>query len=746
METENLKPAAAIPGQQIQFSNDEGEGLAVGEVIAVVMEHRWLVAIVTSVAVLLGAAWIVIAKPVYKAEGLLQVEEKGGGGMSAALKDLQPLLGDSTTVSAEQEILTSRMVLGRVISRLKLDIEVRPKTFPIIGSAIARRYQGSEPNSPVLGFSSYAWGGEVLQVDTLEVPRSAEDQSLLLVAGENGGFELFDEDDVSLARGAVGERVTSGKFSIFVSQMIARPGTEFVLIRRSNESAVDLMRTNFMVRERGKKSGILETSLTGPDREKISLVLDEVLKTYVRQNVERRSAEAENTLKFLETQLPALKREMDAAEAAYNTYRQSRGSLDLNLETQSVLQSLVEVDNQIVALKQERDELRQSFTAQHPRVQAVDQRLQRLTERRGQFDADVNKLPDTQQKVLRLARDVEVSTTLYTDLLNTAQQLKVSKAGTVGDVRIIDAAAVSRQPVGLKAPIKLIIAALLGLIASLVAIWVKRSLRVVIEDPEVIESQLGLPVYATIPHSEDEVKIFTRARKAKGPGELLAVTKPEDDAIESLRGLRTTIHFALMDAPHNSILITGSSPGLGKSFISKNLGVVLAQTGSRVAIIDADLRRGHINKEFGLRREIGVSEYVAGTVRLEDIVKPTSLPNLWVVTTGQIPPNPSELLMHLRFEQLLQELGEKFDTLIVDAPPILAVSDAAIIGRLTGATLMVARSGRHPVAELEQAIKRLNHSGVQVKGFVFNDLNTDRQRYRYGYKGYVYRYSYTEKT
>lgn len=742
MENDNLKSKAIIPGQQIATGAEEAEGLAIGEIIAVAMEYRWLIAVITAISVLLGGGYLFVVKPVYKADGLLQVEEKGGGGMSAALKDLQPLLGDSTTVSAEQEILTSRMVLGRVISRLKLDIEVQPKSFPVIGSAIARRYKGSEPNSPLFGLSSYAWGGETLQVDALEVPRNAEDKPLVLTVGENGSFELYDEENDTFLRGEVGNRATAGKFSIFVSNLVARPGTRFILIRRSTESAVELMRKNFSVKERGKKSGILETSLTGSDQEKIGVVLDDILKTYVRQNVERRSAEAENTLKFLETQLPALKREMDAAEAAYNAYRQSRGSLDLNLETQSVLQSLVEVDNQIVALKQERDELRQNFTAEHPRVQAVDQRLQRLRERRSQFDSEVNKLPDTQQKVLRLARDVEVSTTLYTDLVNTAQQLKVSKAGTVGDVRILDQAAVSREPVGLKAPVVLAVAALLGMLASLGAVWVVRSLRVVVEDPETIETQLGLPVYATIPHSPEEAAIVRRSKGGKGGGELLAVRNPEDDAVESLRGLRTTIHFALMDAPHNSLLITGSSPGLGKSFISKNLGAVLANAGQRIVIIDADLRKGHINKEFGLRRETGVSEFVAGSVSFEDVVKPTSVPNLWVVTTGQIPPNPSELLMHSRFEQLLNQLGEQFDMLIVDAPPILAVSDAAIIGRMTGATLMVARAGCHPIAELEQSVKRLNHAGVQVRGFVFNDLNTDRQRYRYGYKGYVYKYSY----
>ena len=740
MENDTLKSKALIPGQQIATGAEDEQGLAIGEIIAVVMEYRWLIAAITAFCILLGVGFVFVQKPVYKADGLLQVEEKGGGGISA-LKELQPLMGDSTTVSAEQEILTSRMVLGRVINRLKLDIAVQPKTFPVIGSAIARRYKGSEPNSPLFGLDSYAWGGETLQVDALDVPRSAEDKPLILTVGENGSFKLFDETNELALEGSVGTRATAGKFSIFVSNLVARPGTRFVVVRHSTESAIATLRQGFSVKERGKKSGILEATLIGPDQEKITIILDDILKTYVRQNVERRSAEAENTLKFLETQLPTLKREMDAAEAAYNAYRQSRGSLDLNLETQSVLQSLVEVDNQIVALRQERDELRQSFTAEHPRVQAVDQRLQRLKERRGQFDADVNKLPDTQQKVLRLARDVEVSTTLYTNLVNTAQQLKVSKAGTVGDVRILDQAAVSRRAVGMAAPVVLAVAALLGLIASLVVVWVVRSLRVVVEDPETIESQLGLPVYATIPHSSEEAAIVRRSKTAR-VGELLAIRNPEDDAIESLRGLRTTIHFALMDAPHNSLLITGSSPGLGKSFISKNLGAVLANAGQRIVIIDADLRKGHINKEFGLRRETGVSEYVAGSVKLEDIVKPTSVPNLWVVTTGQIPPNPSELLMHQRFEQMLEQLGAQFDTLIVDAPPILAVADAAIIARMTGATLMVARAGRHPIAELEQSVKRLNHAGVQVKGFVFNDLNTDRQRYRYGYKGYVYRYSY----
>lgn len=738
----DFAPPVQAFGAAPKSVQDDDDGIALGEIIATLIDYRWLIAAITLLALTLGLFFVFFSVPVYRADGLLQVEEKTAG--TGLLKDLQPLLGEDTTVSAELEILASRMVLGRVVDKLKLDIAAAPRTFPLIGKTIARRYQEQEPNDAWLGFSSYAWGGESIQVDSLDVPESYLDEPLLLIAGDAGAFSVIDDDGAVVLEGKTGVRASTNGFSIFIAQLKARPGTQFKLMKRSSELAIDEVRKQYSAKERGKKSGVIELSLLGQDSNRIVSILDEILNTYLRQNVERRSAEAEKTLKFLETQLPAIKLQVDAAEAAYNNYRQSRGSLDLSLETQGVLKSVVEIEDAALKLKQEREELRQRFTSEHPTLQAMDAKLARLNERRKQFENEVSKLPDTQQTVLRLARDVEVSTKLYTELLNTAQQLKVSKAGTVGDVRIIDTAAVSRTPVGAKPILILAIALLLGLLTSLLVIWILRALRVVVEDPETIEAQLGLPVYATVPHSKAELALSRRLKGGLGIGELLAVTHPEDDAVESLRSLRTTLHFALLDQQRNSLLITGSSPGLGKSFISKNLGAVLAQLGKRIVIIDADLRRGHINKEFGLPREVGISEYIADQAKLTEIIKPTSIANLSIVTTGQIPPNPSELLMHPRFETLLNDLAKRFDTIIIDAPPILAVSDAAIIGRHVGATLIVARAGKHPIQELEQAVKRLNQAGVHVKGFVFNDLDTERQRYRYGYKGYVYRYSYNK--
>ncbi len=731
-------PAVNAPHPGFDDSDDE---INLGEILATLLENKWLIVAVTTFAIFLGAAFLYVATPIYRADALLQVEDSKSSGLTA-LKELQPLLGESVSVAAQMEILKSRMILGRVVNQLKLDIIAQPKYFPVFGEAIARRHAGEDIAAPLFGLTDYAWGGERVRLESLQVPRNRIGEPLTLVAGENGAYRVYDADDVMLLEGMLDQPAEAGEYRMFVSELVARPGTRFTLVKVAEQDAINALRDNFNVKERAKQSGVLEATLEGADAALIARVLDDILNSYVRQNVEFRSAEAENTLKFLETQLPVLKAQVDAAEAAFNNYRQSRGSVDLTLETKGVLDSVVTFEKEIISLQQQREELRQRYTPEHPRIQAIDAQLARLNAKRSQSERAVATLPATQQQILRLQRDVEVSNKLYTELLNSAQQLRVSKAGTVGDARIIDSAVVSSKPVAPKGVMILAVALLAGLLASLVLIWIIRSLRVRVEDPDKIEKTLGLPVYATVPHSPAEVALARDIKHGKRRGELLAIDFPDDSAVESLRGLRTTIHFALLDAAKGSLLITGPSPGIGKSFVSKNLGAVLAQSGKKVAIIDADLRRGHVHREFDMKREIGVSEFVSGSAKLSDIVKPTKVEGLAVVTTGQRPPNPSELLMHPNFAELLEQLGGLFDILIVDAPPILAVSDAAIIGRHTGATLMVARAGKHPIREIEQAVKRLAQAGVPVKGFVFNDMDVVRQKYRYGYHGYVYQYTY----
>ncbi|MBA3755959.1 MAG: polysaccharide biosynthesis tyrosine autokinase, partial [Nitrosomonas sp.] len=292
------------------------------------------------------------------------------------------------------------------------------------------------------------------------------------------------------------------------------------------------------------------------------------------------------------------------------------------------------------------------------------------------------------------------------------------------------------------------VAFVLGLFLGVVAVFVRKSLLRGIEDPDLIEKQLHIPVYATISHSKNQEllnKELSEPYKSirRNRPVLLTLRNKEDVAIESLRSLRTTIHFSLLEAQNNIIVISGPSPGVGKTFVASNLAAVMADAGKKILLIDADMRKGAINKMFGVKREDGLSEIILNNLSVQDATRKIPLVNFDFISTGTIPPNPSELLLHERFGQLLEGFTQQYDLIIIDSPPILAVTDAAIIARMAGASFMVIKAGMHTKRELEQSIRRFSQSGVTIKGIIFNDMPQSSSRYGYGYK-YVYQYSYNK--
>jgi tyrosine-protein kinase Etk/Wzc len=730
-------------------SQDDDE-IELGELFATLVDNKWLIAFITLVVLTIGTAKALLDKPVYKVDAMLQVEENSPS--LGALDAVTDLMESKVPVEAEIELIKSRLILRAAVKNLNLEIIAKPKYFPVIGNAVARRFQqhneGGEVSSPLFGQPGYAWGGESIQVETFTVPPNWIGEKLILIAGKQGHFRLMYEDELVL-EGEVGELASKQledkqqSVTLFVSQLKSRPDTQFILMRQSESEAIDLLKENITVTEKGKKTGILELAMESTNPDSALQTLNEVANIYVRQNVEQKSAEAQKTLEFLEKQLPLLKGQLEAATTALNDYRTRHGSIDLELETQSVLKGVVEIQTQITLLQQKRDEQRQKFTESHPSIVAIDKQIARLQGQMNSNDDKIEVLPETQQVILRLARDVQVNTELYTTLLNNAQTLRVSKAGTVGNVRIIDYAVLPAEPIKPKKTLIIAISLILGLILGVATAFIRKSLHRGVEDPDLIEKQLNIPVYATIPHSAQQQKINIKLRKNQQRSDevsILALQNNDDLAIESLRSLRTTLHFAFLEARNNIIMITGPSPGVGKSFVSINLATVLAEAGKKILLIDGDLRKGFINKTLGVSREQGLSEFISNTITLDVAIHKIPTANFDFIATGAIPPNPSELLLHERFGIFLENISKHYDHVIIDSPPILAVTDAAIIGRMTSATLMVIRAGQHPMRELEQSTKRLLQAGVDIKGIVFNDVPESSSRYGYG--KYVYQYSY----
>ncbi|RMO53865.1 hypothetical protein ALQ38_01453 [Pseudomonas marginalis pv. marginalis] len=315
------------------------------------------------------------------------------------------------------------------------------------------------------------------------------------------------------------------------------------------------------------------------------------------------------------------------------------------------------------------------------------------------------------------------------------------RAGTVGNVRLIDSADANlAKPVEPRKIIVVLLAMLLGGMLSVGLVLVRSLLNRGLETPDGIE-KLGLPVYASIPFSLLQKAEEVNAAKSRSAApSLLALNHPQDLVMEAMRSLRTSLHFAMLESKNNRLMITGPSPEVGKTFVSANLAAIIAQAGQRVLLIDADMRKGYLHKMLGKVVEAGLSDLLVKRCDLHEAIQPTQIERFDFIGRGQIPPNPSELLMHPNFVALLAEVSERYDLVIIDTPPLLAVTDAAIIGRQVGTSLLVTRFGVNSAKEIELTLRRFHQNGIELKGAIFNGVEKRRSA-SYGYGDYGY-YSY----
>jgi len=716
------------------------------ELLGVLIDRKWSIIGTTALFFVIGAAYALLASPVYQAQSMVQVESKVPA--IPGISDLASM-GGTTSAAATTEValLTSRTVIGTAVDQLQLDTVVAPRRFPLVGEYFARKFKPETPKElapPRFGASSYGWGGESLKIHRLDVPAQMIGVPLVLQAGANGSFVLYDADDEEILRGQAGKPAEGRGVTLEVVALQANPDTRFDVVKLRRFDVVSSLQQAVQAVEQGKESGILELTYENEDPLMAEAVIARVADAYVRQNVERSSAEAASQLDFVKEQLPIVRRQVEQAQVAMTAYQSKANSVDITMQTKGLLDQEVAVEASIQQLRLKQAEMDRSFTREHPAYRALLSQISSLEGRKVGFQRQVGQLPDTQQELLRLTRDLQVSNEMYTALLNQAQQLDVARAGAVGNVRIVDPAAVDiAHPVKPRKSLIVAIATLLGAFLATAFVFLQRMLNPGIEDPAQIE-ELGLPVYAAIPLSVSTALPKLRKGKhgtrviADGRQHLLAIGSPADPTVEALRSLRTSLHFAMLEAKNNILTISGPRPGVGKTFVSSNLGAVIAQAGQRVLVIDADMRKGTLHKLLGISHQNGLSDVLGGKLALEAAIHPVpGLENMHYMVRGDIPPNPAELLMHPRFQQMLESLSAQYDLVIVDTPPILAVTDAALVATHAGSSLLVTRFGVNQAKEILLTLQRFEQNGVQIKGAIFNAVEKRATGYySYGYYEY----------
>lgn len=710
----------------------ESDEIDLGRFLGELIDHRKIIISITSFITLLMLIYILFSTPIYQADALIQVEQKQG---NAILNSISQVLPNSQPQSSpEISLLQSRMILGKTVDDLNLQTRVEKSYFPVFGKGWARLL--GEKNETV-SISQFF----------LANTEETDNPEIILKVINSKNYEIYNDDDELLLKGSIGNIFEKPGVTIKVDSIDAKPGTKFELSYVSKLKAINDLRDSLSVADQGKDTGMLILSITGMDRSLIQKILDSISNNYLAQNIEREAAQDAKSLEFLNVQLPKVRDDLNAAEDKLNNYRRKSDSVDLSLEAKSVLDQIVNVDNQLNELTFRESEISQLYTKEHPTYKALMEKRKTLQDERAKLNKRVSSMPETQQEILRLSRDVESGRAVYMQLLNRQQELSIAKSSAIGNVRVIDRAVTQPKPVKPRKVILLVIGIVFGGILSVTIVLIRVFLRRGIESPEQLE-EAGINVYASVPISDtllnkgSQIKGQRKNKNDNSEKRLLAIDNPADVAIESIRGLRTSLYFAMMEARNNILMISGASPNAGKTFVSSNLAAIISQCGKRVLFIDADLRKGYTHKLFGTDNNHGLSDWLSARDPMDKIIKHLPTIGIDFISRGTVPPNPAELLMHSRLKEVLSWASSNYDLVIVDTPPILAVTDAAIISKYVGTSLIVARFEQNTVKEMEVCIKRFEQAGATIKGCILNGVvRKASSYYNYGYTSYGYSYS-----
>ncbi len=714
-----------------ESSSDADDVIDLRVLLNTLVQHWYWIVGSALLAVLLGWAYLRVTLPVYSTTGMIQVQDSKNTSAALLGGELADLVAVQSPANTEIELLKSTFVLGQAIQNLKLDLAVRNREDRL-GNRLQHRPTQALVHSDHGVF--YRWNDSYLELASLEVPEALLDQDLLLIVeGQRYRLQWQDQDLLSgTLHSLQGQISPYGLVRIRINQATA--GQQFLIRKKSLQTAVQDVQASLAVAEKGKLTGILGLTYQGTNPLLIQQTLNEIMRVYTQQNFELKSVETKKTLAFLEQQLPDLKKQLEEAERRFNIYRRSNNTIDVSKESELLLTQNIDLKTKRIELEQKLAELQARYTSDYPLMAEVKKQLDAIGQENLKVEQRLNQLPEIQRQYLQLYRDVQVNTELYTKLLNSYEQLKVVRASQMGNVRVVDWSQKPLRPVKPKPALVLMLSLLLGGMLGVMLVLLNNLLFRGIKSSQDIEQQLGVSVLATVPRSLRQWRLSRR----KGQSPLLAAEDGEDMSVEALRSLRTLVHFA--NPGDRVFLVAGPAPMIGKSFLTANFAAVLSQTGRSVVLVDADMRRGHLHDYFGGSRDQGLSEFLQGKVTdLDQICRKTSLDNMDFIATGAIPPNPAELLLHERFSQLLETLQQHYDFVLLDSPPLLAATDGVIIGRQAGLTLMVARYGKTNLNELALAHNRLKQAGVNVLGVVFNDVQREGHRYDAYQYGYQYR-------
>lgn len=573
------------------------------------------------------------------------------------------------------------------------------------------------------------------------------------------------------------------------------------------QDAANRLKSGILVMEVGKKTGIIRLSYKSTDPRRARDVVNTLAQVYQEHNVDFKSQEASKTLEFIASQLGTTQNDLDSAEKNLQAFKSTSGAVKLDADNADLVKRLAELDSQLSALSLQKKELefaaallRQAirkgevhtasailqddlgtgaFTSrlaeldvqrqtllselseEHPQVKAlkaeidevqskllatyeanlkgINRQEKALQQELGRYEGEFRKLPEAERELGRLLRVTKVNADIYTFLLQKHEEARITKAATISNISVVDPAIIPGTPIKPQKQKNLLLGLLVGLMLGAGIAFLVEYLDDTLKGGEEARRVIGAPLLAVIPFIPPDTEQNSDLHSS-----LISHLRPKSPIAEAFRSLRTSIHYSAINSDKKVLLTTSTFPGEGKTTISANLAITLSQTGAKVLVIDGDLRRPSLHTKFGHSKIPGLSEVLAGDVPAQSILHNTGIPNLSLLTAGTPPPNPSELLGSVKMANLLLSLREEYDHIIIDAPPVLAVTDAPLLTSHCDLVIIVLETERVPVKAAQRMAEMLVNVHAPVGGIVINDkIGASHERYGYygrSYSGYGYGY------
>ncbi len=695
-----------------------------------VLLRRWkIIVLVLMVVFAIVAFQTLKMKPIYQASSTIRIMEN---------KDRITQMGPSywvdpqTTMNTELATIKSRSIAEKVAESLHLNQEIAGK-------------------SPGLSFK------------ILEGRSTAKNSLYYITLTSPETFEVRDSARQFVANGKTGVLLQKEGLSLLIDDLKGKAGDRFRLKVLPLEEAALQISGGFSAAPYEKDTNIIQATYTSTDPVQARDMVNAFVHAYITNSVQYKTEDTKRTVAFINDQINALRGDLEQSETKLQAYKTGRGMLQLDSEASSVISRISALETKITELKLRENELLTNLTPTHPLVKSIRNQIKAAERQLGAFEQQIKKLPTVEQDLTKLTRVSKVNADIYTFLLQRREEARIATESAISNLEVLDTAVIPKWPIKPDIRKNLLIGLLAGLGLGIALAFLLEYLDDTIKDSDQAKRAIGLAILGTIPQIERRAKSRKALPHANNSplitsGEsdcngivpetmLIAKTSPRALATEAFRALRTGLHFSAISKDKKIMLFTSTFPKEGKSVISANTALVTAQTGARVLLIDCDLRRSSQHQKFGCVKVPGLSEVLTRDVTFDEAVHRTAMPGLDLLCAGTAPPNPSELLGSEAMRQLLETQREDYDYIVIDAPPVLAVTDAPVLATVSDIVVLVMEAGRVPIKAAQHVREILDRLRVPIAGVVINDKTGKGERYSYynaGYygKSYGYRQGY----